>query len=121
MENIYKDFTEKFLPKIQEGLVISKDYFMDLFGRYVTYLTISDTIWAVIWAIIAIISTLYFKKSLKFHQERGDDLFIAFVAPTAVGVLFITSLFSSFYFLENVIKDHYIPEVRIYEQLQINK
>ena len=37
-EKLYQDFTEKLLPKITEGLVITKEYFADLFGRYVEYL-----------------------------------------------------------------------------------
>ena len=44
IETLYNDFTTKLLPKIQEGLVITKDYFLDLFGRYVKYLIITDSI-----------------------------------------------------------------------------
>ena len=45
MEQIYNDFVTKMLPKVQEGLMITKDYFTDLFGRYVHYLIVIDIVW----------------------------------------------------------------------------
>ena len=33
MQQLYTDFTTKLLLQIQQGLTITKDYFMDLFAR----------------------------------------------------------------------------------------
>jgi len=54
MDRMYDDFVNKLLPTIQEGLVITKDYFVDLFGRYVKFLIATD-----ILMLIAASLTLY--------------------------------------------------------------
>ena len=43
MDKIYEDFTANVLPKISEGLSMTKDYFFDLFGRYVHYFIVVDS------------------------------------------------------------------------------
>ena len=54
LEQMYSDFTTKLLPKIGEGLSMTKDYFFELFGRYVKYLIIVDSIWLVVWTVLFI-------------------------------------------------------------------
>jgi len=41
-ETLYNDISTNVLPKIADGLTITKDYAYDLFGRYITYLIITD-------------------------------------------------------------------------------
>lgn len=110
IEQLYQDFTTKLLPKIHEGLVISQDYFMDLFGRYVHYLIITDAIKMGI-GLFLIIGTIWGgKKAWKWQTENIEYPITMFlIIPLVVG---FTIFVSSSFFL---VKDLYIPEVRIIE------
>lgn len=118
MEQIYTDFTTKLLPKIQEGLVITKDYFTDLFGRYVKYLIISDTITAVLMLVLAIGGGVLLYKGIKYGiKEDWPGGEVPMIILGAIGIIcgvifFITSVM-------NIVKDIYIPEVRVIEKIQL--
>lgn len=71
LEQMYNDFVTKVLPTIQEGLVISKDYFFDLFGRYVKYLIVVDSIWVVFGLILTIMGC----EAVRIRRWK-DDLVI---------------------------------------------
>lgn len=115
MEKIYEDFTTKMLPEIQKGLVITKDYFTDLFGRYVKYLIVTDSLWLALSAIILIIAfsfAVYFAKK-EIAEEYSNNGYGA-----VAGVLFMVSAVSLIATVVNtldLVKSIYIPEVRIYE------
>ena len=117
-EQIYNDFVTKLLPKIQEGLVITKDYFLDLFGRYIKYLIIIDSIQLTLSLVVVISSVVYLIKGIKIGIEEdwsdGAYIFLIFCAAT---FLFF-SLISLSTNIEQLIKDIYIPEIRVYEELK---
>jgi hypothetical protein len=112
LDQIYQDFTTKILPQIQDGLMISKDYFMDLFGRYVKYLIIVDAL-SILACIVAIVVPSYF--AYKYRQQimnkTGGGLFFALLfLLIPIMILFIKTT--------DLIKDIYIPEIRIMGQIQ---
>lgn len=121
MDQLYTDFTTKLLPKIQEGIQITKEYFIDLFGRYVRYLIITDIIWAsitfliMIGGIILIRKALKSKETQKFSDGWGDTKLLIFfigIIPLIVG--FITTIM----YVNNIVKDFYIPEIRIIQEIK---
>lgn len=124
LETIYQDFTTKLLPTIQQGLVISKDYFTDLFGRYVHYLIVKDSLFIIFEIILVIISIILFKTAMKINKEnenkdyyeKSDLTFVFFIAGSILLLLFGISTF--LIDIGNLIKDIYIPEVRVYEELK---
>ena len=120
LEQMYSDFVNKLLPQIQTGLAITKDYFLDLFGRYVKYLIVSDSVKIFFGALILIGSVWGIKKTylwLKKEHEKDEDyeklydLLLLFIIPIVAGC------FLFFCGLSDLIKDIYIPEVRIIEIL----
>ena len=124
-DKIYQDFTEKLLPKIQEGLVITKEYFTDLFGRYVKFLIISDSLELlgnIIFLAIVIISWFCFrkyteKKILEVEDEE-DKYSYRIVFLILTGFLLFSLFFISTEIInsaKNIFSDIYISEVRIYE------
>lgn len=123
IEQLYNDFSTKLLPKISEGLSMTYDYFLNLFGRYIKYLIITDAIYSVIWLVVFLTSVFYFRKSLKtlfsIDSYREEGRFAFWIT---IGCLtFISGLMSFFAVLEyteDVIKDIYIPEIRIYEEIK---
>mgnify|MGYP000570710842 CR=1 FL=1 len=116
LETIYNDFTTKLLPKISEGLTITKDYFMDLFGRYAKFLFIQDLSFAILSLIVLIITLIVLYKLIKKCIEddgwNGNEVLLIFFAlPIILSVLgFITNGI-------NAIKDVYVPEIRVYEEI----
>ena len=124
MEQLYADFTTKFLPKIQEGLVISKDYFTDLFGRYVKYLIVTDTL-NVIFGIVTLVVVVFLVCNRRFREllKKGFDDYDMWpiVACCGIGLATVIGIILFFTGLTSLVKDIYIPEVRIYQKLIPNK
>jgi len=121
LEQMYQDFTTKLLPQIQEGLVISKEYFMDLFGRYARYLLVSDFIFlglSILSIILAVvIAVVCLKHKEWFINEYGPSPTIT--APFILIPLLMFIGFVNFLdFSDKVVKDIYIPEVRVIEELK---
>lgn len=127
MDKIYTDFTTKLLPQIQEGLMITKDYFIDLFGRYIKYLLITDSIgaivffiavWAFLWGAMKTWKYGWQKPDSDYGSSNFDDLvwpIFVFIGLIGGIVIFVIAFWIG---VENVVKDIYIPEVRIYESLK---
>lgn len=119
-DKLYEDFTNQVLPKIQEGLVLTKDYAFDLFERYITYLIFTDVltiIWSIIWMIIALIALKKLWKVTEDYQSYDREsarVFWGFV-------LFVVLIWLIWLFVEStkdLIKAVFIPEVRIYEEFK---
>ena len=73
IDKMYQDFLTNIAPKIQEGLVITKDYFVDLFGRYVKYLIVIDllSVIACIFGIIIVVCIVTGKQINKIEIGRA--------------------------------------------------
>lgn len=118
---IYNDITTNVLPKLAEWLTITKDYFMDLSGRYIQYLIISDSIYLIVNLILFILSIYYWIKLFKWSVSIHDDLayenqwiqYLLLLIPIAINIICLIFIFK---FWENLIKDLTIPELRIYEK-----
>jgi hypothetical protein len=120
MDKIYEDFTTKLLPSIQEGLVITKDYFMDLFGRYVKYLIISDAIWMVLGPVISITAykfVRFFLARRALTDDYDDSRFGYALLVVASTLMVFVGVVIFLVKLDDVVKDIYIPEVRVYQEI----
>jgi hypothetical protein len=122
MEQLYTDFTTKLLPQIQSGLVITKDYFLDLFGRYIKYLIITDSIDLAVSLVLLPCFGVLLYRSLK-HQEKdswgnwsGKQMLFFWGGLAGVLFFFISVCFD----VSNLVKDIYVPEVRIYEEIKMH-
>lgn len=117
LETIYTDFTTKLLPKIAEGLTITKDYFMDLFGRYAHFLFIRDLIYTVLCLlVITILGIVVYKLIRKAISDGGWN-----GAEMAILFLFIPIGFAITGFIQYstyTIQDAYVPEIRIYQEIK---
>lgn len=121
IEQIYADFTTHIAPKIAEGFVMTKEYFFDLFGRYVKFLIVKESIYVGICAVIFVASIVLFKWAVKNVTKlmEDDDNPIGFfgvafgVAFGALGILisFSCGVASTFEIAQLV----YVPEVAVYE------
>lgn len=116
IEQLYTDFTTKLLPTIQEGLVITKDYFIEFFGRYVKYLIITDSIYLGISIILLVAVSKMVLISTSKHKG-GEDLEYAILIIVGIPVAIIC-LMCTITNANNLIKDIYVPELRVYEELK---
>jgi len=117
LETIYNNFVNEMLPKIQEGLSITKDYFMDLFGRYIHYLIIMDSIKVGIGVLITIGIIPFLIKSIKNANKRewNDESFLFFGLACVITIIGVVTITCN---IPNLIKDLYIPEIRVIEELK---
>ncbi len=119
LEKIYQDFTEKVLPKVAEGFSITKDYFFDLFGRYIKYLIITDTLAAVVCLAVGITSAVSIVKAVKWfnrgtaYNRDGRGLLVI-----GLVILIVLSSIGFFLSLTYLVQDFYVPEIRVYQQLK---
>ena len=119
MDKIYEDFTANVLPKISEGLTMTKDYFFDLFGRYVHYFTVVDSI--ALFISIAFLFLIIFLWSKFFLYMKKEDMLdnLDFIMPTLIIIcIFSMNIITILHCSKNLIKDIYIPELRVYEELK---
>lgn len=117
IETIYTDFTTKLLPKIAEGLTITKDYFMDLFGRYAKFLFIRDLTYTILCLLaIVVLGIIAYKLIRKAISDRGWN-----GAEMSIVFLFIPIGFAIAGFIQYgtyTIQDAYVPEIRIYQEIK---
>ena len=116
LELLYSDFTTKVLPKVSEGMVITKDYFLDLFGRYIQYLILTDSFLVIFFIAVIVCGIFLIRKGFKKSKDRtdyGDEsgwyIFGGFMIVLGLIFLFVSA--------SDLIKDIYIPEVRMFEIL----
>ena len=122
MESLYEEFTTKLLPTIQEGLVITKEYFIDLFGRFIKYLIITDILSIVFGVILLTVTFFVVKKLVKGAKHAVEEDLDPFgwiigaicVVMAGVGVGMVMTVLSTL----DLVKSIYIPEVRIYEEIK---
>lgn len=115
LETIYNDFTTKLLPQVQQGLSITKDYFFDLFGRYIKYLIIQDSITIVVSFVATIICAYITYKLTIYFIKEDDSALVPLIMFPLIGAIMLGVWF--FISIDNLIKDIYIPEIRVMEQL----
>ena len=115
LDTLYTDFTNKVLPAIQEGLIITQEYFTDLFGRYVKFLIVTDAIYTFIGFVLMVGSVLVVRpwfKSLEKYESGAGFCVALLLFPLVFGaIIFFTNG-------TNLLKAIYIPEVRVYEELR---
>lgn len=139
LDQMYADFTTKFLPKVSEGLVITKDYFLDLFGRYIDFLIIENFVFLVGSVVCVILSIIIFRKLLKFIKDKesyfrhfeyesdkdksltGEGLVTLILWISVAFSLWLWGIFSTIRNSIDVAKLYFIPEIYIMERLDILK
>lgn len=119
LDTLYNDFTTKLLPSIQEGLVISKEYFTDLFGRYAEFLFVTDILWVFVFLFATIASLVPLVFLISYLKKGGaPEIFFAITLNVAFTALFLGATINH---TVDAIKAKYIPEVRVYEEITRQK
>jgi len=126
-QQLYNDFTTKVLPKVAEWFAMTKDYAFELWWRYIKYLIIMDTLGMLLWIIFLIASYKIFsyQKEVikKWTIEEGrsvayTDWKLIYVLPIIVLILWFVWLVVN---VKLVTQDLLIPEIRIYQELNLTK
>lgn len=121
IESLYGTFTNTVLPAVGQGLVITKDYFVDLFSRYAMYLAITDgaLVLAELCAIgyfVARIRSVY--RTYKSGETTSDSTDVMNILTCVAGVVVIivatTWITTDF---PNFVKDLVVPELRVGQQI----
>lgn len=108
-DTLYKDFSEKVLPKLQEWLVITKDYAYDLFERYITYLIIIDSL-----SILGLVALISICLITPYKLTKNIDNLISIYIFT--GMMAAVLLAPLSFSVKNLVMDLTVPEVRVYQE-----
>ena len=126
-QQLYNDFTTKVLPKVAEWFAMTKDYAFELWWRYIKYLIIMDTLGMLLWIIFLIASYKIFsyQKEVikKWTIEDGRSFAdlewkLIYVLPITVLIFWVVWLVVN---VRLVAQDLLIPEIRIYQELNLTK
>lgn len=119
MEKMYEDFVNVVLPYVQEGMVISYEYFIDLFGRYVKFLIIIDSLGVILWFIVVALSFYTARKLFYYFREKDKLDEPPFIIPAALlAVLTAAGALMFFEKATDLAKALTVPEIRVYEEIQ---
>jgi len=120
-EKLYEQFTTEVLPKVQEGLMITKDYAFDLFERYISYLIMIDSISVIAFGLLLIlpIPIMYIAHKIEKKAHQYNKGFAYFVGGMISFLILFTNLLFLSESVKNLVKDIYIPEIRVMEELNI--
>ena len=117
-DQLYQDFTTKMLPMVKEGLQITKDYFMDLFGRYIKYIIITDLIWIGIATLFLIIGITFLIMGI--YKSKKDDWNGGSVPSVIFGTIFtVSGLLIGATQAFDLAEAYNVPEIRIYKELKL--
>lgn len=117
--NLNAVFIEKIAPALNSGVIITKDYIFDLFGRYIQYAIVRDII--VILFVVSIFAILPFRwKKVQAYddtchpanQGMSTSFFIAFAVCVVISWSYALS-----HTTEHLVQSIFIPELTIYEKI----
>lgn len=124
MNRMYDDFVQNVIPKIGEGITITKDYVMDFADRYIEYLIWHDTMMLWVCGILSAISLICFigfiLESIRYSKYKYWDmsnLALALLIITTVVLPF--SVMGSITYINRLAKDKVVPEARLYEEYKL--
>lgn len=124
LEQMYQDFLVKVAPQLDKGFQLTKDYVMDFFGRYVTYLRVISGFGTFICLLFSIAFIWAIKHSLRKEYnkkyETTDYVYEDHVRELVCiigGLLAVLSIVFFFGFLVDFIKAVYIPDIVIFEKI----
>lgn len=125
IEKIYTDFTTKLLPELGKGIAITKDYFMDFFGRYIKYLIMIDSLALAFWIILSIIGAIIVYKGIKNKGETdkyGDISYEIKIAMLIMGgCILALALSMTAVYANLLIQDLFVPEIRAIDIIKTYK
>ncbi len=122
LDKMYSDLVNNVMPKIAEGVIITKDYFVDLFGRYVEFILVWDSTMVVISVLTGIVLALVFHGCVKRIRNAGDyndpdykDIDNEIICSAMALCFFVINGVFFLHSLKNLFMTLYVPEIRVYE------
>lgn len=128
-EKLLEMLNSQILPGLKEWLSITKDYAFDLFGRMQGYFIFKDTLSLIFWIILLILAIKIILKIFNSKNEEifmyewydGKDLNSKWVTCILLSVFVFIAWLSLFIFwIKDLPKSIFIPELRIYDHFTIN-
>ena len=117
-DTIYADITSKVLPKVAEGFQITKEYAFDLFGRYINFLIVTDSIMLLVNIVLFTLAIYFWIKVFKYSMSEetisasDGASFLLNIIPIIFGIVTFCNIYG---YTIDLSKDIFVPEIRIYE------
>lgn len=119
MNDLYSVFTTQLLPALGQGVQITKDYVMDLFGRYIQYAIAMDIIMLIVYALLIAAAVRFFFRTRKKEESLRHDMawayrcmfFFMWFIPLILCVVGFCNR------TQHLVQSIYIPEITVYEKI----
>lgn len=117
---LYTELKTTIAPIADKAVTITKDYAFDIFGRYVKYLLIVDSLLLIFCLVLLLVYILNIRRT---HNLLGSIdklcsdhnqwvIYLVYIAIVPAIFFLVLQVFQS---INSVIKDIFIPEIRIYQ------
>lgn len=121
MSSLVDIFNQQLVPAIQKWVILTKDYVLDLFWRYIAYSIITDSL-VILGSIILLSLFIYFLKKIKKYDdwlsEYNNNRYMAtFFYSFIVWWIVIVFLCCWIEAIRHIIQSIYLPEITIYEKI----
>lgn len=120
-QGVYEAFVNTVLPAVGQGLVVTKDYFFDLFGRQVTYLAITDGLSALFCAAAfgyCVYALVKAKNVFTSDNHVTEGVVIFHVLSTVAALCAsVPALMGTYSNGIHFVQDITVPEIRIAVQV----
>lgn len=120
MSSLVDIFNKQLVPAIQQWAVLTKDYVLDLFWRYIQYTIVTDIIFIILLIWILYIIYIWLIKIYKYDKEGTFDSEIWFATTMycffAV-VPFVLISMSIYQSINHLVQTIFVPELTIYEKI----
>lgn len=120
MNSLVEVFNSQLLPAIQQWAVLTKDYVLDLFGRYIQYSIALDILSIVLILIVLYLFIFFFKKVYKYDctlerslNQWAATTFYSLLAWTAVFISTVHWVMATKHLIQTI----FLPELTIYEKI----
>lgn len=122
VNNLYDAFVNQFLPTISKGLVITQEYFIDFFGRFIMYriaLNIIPIVFLLIWSIIILLNIKKLHRRFEFKSQRYEEEYI----PALIGIYIrlAVTIIILFVCWTAAIWRYIVPEWKVYQLFILNQ
>lgn len=117
-DTIYNDIVNKAIPAIAQGVTITKDYFMDIAQRYVTYLIIMDSISVALCILVLIAIVVGYSKLWKYSSDSFDPYMLRIPGGLIAWLISFWLSIGLYESVKDLALDLTVPEIRIYQELK---
>lgn len=115
MSTLVDIFNKQLVPAIQQWAVLTKDYVLDLFWRYIQYAIAIDILSILFTLPILYLLYIWYKKVSANDTSREKDNTVMYCIFACIPLVFVIVMV--YFVSQHLLQSIFIPELTIYEKI----